>query len=102
VSDSYVLDTHPDDGRPIRARLPDRNGYGLEWREGARWEPGVLTIDDSHDERPAYRLTAGCSNCGWTGEVRKRCGVDPRHSYPCPQCGCPRVTTKPVLAGTDP
>jgi hypothetical protein len=77
------------------------NGYPLEWREGGRWELGTTIIDDSLGERPAYRVTASCSNCSWTGEIRRAKGYEPRFFYPCPGCGCRKVQSLRKLAGTD-
>ena len=45
-------------------------------------------IDRSYDVRPAYRLGAWCSNCGWEGEVRREMGVEPPSRLECPRCGC--------------
>lgn len=77
------------------------HGYALEWREGGRWEPGIVTIDDSDGQRPAYRIMASCSTCSWKGEIRRPVGVEPRRVYPCPDCECRSVRSLGKLAGLD-
>ena len=78
-------------------QLPPLHGYPLEWREGFRWEPSVVTIIDG-DKKPTYRVQASCNNCSWKGEIQREKGYEPRHAYPCPDCGCKTVHSLHKLA----
>jgi hypothetical protein len=73
-----------------------RDGLWLDFREGVRWEPGTLIIVDkpASDDKSAvssYSVKAACSNCAWTGEIRRPKGALCESAYPCPDCGCSTV-----------